>query len=271
MKNWYEQHLWGINLCWFNFRRRVQQLKLAKQREKEWQKSQSRKSNGALVKSNKKHIVFEDSVVLLEAAARSDINEVARLLQKGVSPDATNNDGLTALHQACIDNNADMLKLLLDYGANVDAVDSESWTPLHAAATCGHLFLIKLLISRGANLLAVNSDGNMPYDICDNDEALDYIETEMSVRGITQDLINNTREATEKQMLQDLMEISERGGDLEVKDAYGATPLHVATANGYTTVVEFLLENSVSLEVADNDLWRPVHAAACWGQVRLQT
>lgn len=49
--------------------------------------------------------------MLLEAAARNDINEVARLLQRGVTPDATNMDGLTALHQCCIDDNSDMVRL----------------------------------------------------------------------------------------------------------------------------------------------------------------
>lgn len=33
---------------------------------------------------------------------------------RGVTPDATNEDGLTALHQCCIDNNEDMLRLLLE-------------------------------------------------------------------------------------------------------------------------------------------------------------
>ena len=36
---------------------------------------------------------------------------------------------------------------------------------------------------RGAELLAVNADGNMPYDICEDEVALDYIETEMAKRG----------------------------------------------------------------------------------------
>lgn len=81
-------------------------------------------------------------MVVLEAAARNDIEEVGRFLEEGVSADVTNCDGLTPLHQCCIDNNADMLRLLLDYGANVNAQDSEKWTPLHAAATCGHLYLV---------------------------------------------------------------------------------------------------------------------------------
>lgn len=134
-------------------------------------------------------------------------------------------DGLTALHQCCIDDNAEMLNLLLDYGANVNAQDSERWTPLHAAATCGHLNLVKILIGRGANLLAVNADGNMPYDICDDEEALDYIEAEMSKRGVTQELIDETRAATETQMLHDLQDIALQGGDLEIPDPQGATPV----------------------------------------------
>src|SRR6218665_1822237 len=35
----------------------------------------------------------------------------------------------------------------------------------------------------GANLLALNIDGNMPYDICEDEETLDIIELEMSKRG----------------------------------------------------------------------------------------
>lgn len=67
------------------------------------------------------------------------------MLMKGVSPDSCNEDGLTALHQCCIDDNEPMLLLLLEYGANVNAEDSEKWTPLHAAATCGHLKLVRFV------------------------------------------------------------------------------------------------------------------------------
>lgn len=200
---------------------------MAKQREKEWLKAQARRERNANNANTKKirHISFENSVVVLEAAARNDIDEVGHLLEQGISPNATNEDGLTPLHQCCIDNNADMLRLLLDYGANVNAQDSEKWTPLHAAATCGHLYLVKLLISRGANLLAVNVDGNMPYDLCDDEETLDCIEAEMSRRGVTQELIDDTRAATETQMLADLQEIVESGGDIDVQDRLHATPV----------------------------------------------
>lgn len=116
----------------------------------------------------------------------------------------------------------------------------------------------------------------------------------MARRGVTQELIDETRASTEVQMLRDLQKIASLGGDLEYKDHQGATPvrissyrfinsrkrknqiaftfqfslqLHIAAANGYLRVVEFLLDQHVSTDVEDNDKWQPVHAAACWGHV----
>lgn len=45
--------------------------------------------------------------------------------------------------------------------------------------------------------------------------------------------------------------------------------LHIAAANGYLRVVEFLLDHNVAANVKDNDDWQPVHAAACWGHVSI--
>ncbi|XP_037934981.1 protein phosphatase 1 regulatory subunit 16A isoform X2 [Teleopsis dalmanni] len=261
--------------------RRAQQLKVARQKDKEWLKLQRAKGNLNNLGNNTtthhfrnsnssgRHISFENSVVLLEAASRNDMQEVAELLEHDITPDAANEDGLTALHQCCIDNNVEMLKLLLEYGANVDAQDSDKWTPLHAAATCGHLELVRILIDHGANLLAVNTDGNMPYDLCDDENTLDYIEAEMSKRGVTQELIDETRSSTERQMLRDLMDAAQSGKDLEEPDYQGATPLHIAAANGYVHVVEYLLEQHVNVDALDKDMWSPVHAAACWGHLEV--
>lgn len=42
---------------------------------------------------------------------RMDIVKVRRLLELKVSPDSTNEDGLTALHQCCIDDSEEMMKV----------------------------------------------------------------------------------------------------------------------------------------------------------------
>lgn len=83
----------------------------------------------------------------------------------------------------------------------------------------------RILIDNGANLLAVNADGNMPYDICEDNQALDCIEIEMDRRGITQQLIDETRASTERQMLADLEMKDIKGDDLDAYDSQGATPV----------------------------------------------
>ena len=40
-----------------------------------------------------------------------------------------------------------------------------------------------VLVCSGADVLALNSDGNMPYDLCDDDTTLDVIESAMAKQG----------------------------------------------------------------------------------------
>jgi len=131
---------------------------------------------------------------------------------------------LAALIVALVVSSCSML-VALGCSSCLDAQDSDKWTPLHAAATCGHLELVRILIRHGANLLAVNTDGNMPYDLCDDEKTLDFIEGEMAQRGVTQELIDETRSSTERIMLRDLMELARTGGDLEEPDYQCATPV----------------------------------------------
>ncbi|XP_077209627.1 protein phosphatase 1 regulatory subunit 16A isoform X2 [Paroedura picta] len=255
-------------------KRRAQQLKkwaqfekesLGKKAKVEKEKKREKRKGGA----KERHVVFPDNVRLLEAACRNDVEEVRQSLLSGVNPNLANEDGLTALHQCCIDDFGDIAELLLEAGADANACDSELWTPLHAAATCGHLPLVELLIDKGANLLAVNSDGNMPYDLCEDEVTLDYIETAMADQGITQDTIEEARSAVERVMVDDIHRLLKEGVDLDTPLDHRATLLHIASANGYLEAAELLLEHKASMSVQDSDGWQPLHAAACWGQIHL--
>uniref|UniRef100_A0A9J8BET3 Protein phosphatase 1 regulatory subunit 16A n=1 Tax=Cyprinus carpio carpio TaxID=630221 RepID=A0A9J8BET3_CYPCA len=253
-------------------KRRTQQLKRWAVYEKEMQnkkrKADKRRGHGNL-RENHRRVSFAASIALLEASARNDPDEVRYLLKNNLSPDLCNEDGLTALHQCCIDNYEDMVRILLAHGATVNAQDNELWTPLHAAATCGHTGLVKILIQHGADLLAVNSDGNMPYDLCEDDPTLDIIETAMANRGITQEMINETRAAVERRMLGDIQNLLQDGADVNQHDSQGATLLHIAAANGYAQAAEVLMEGGARTDMKDSDGWTPLHAAACWGQVHV--
>lgn len=81
-----------------------------------------------------------------------------------------------------------------------------------------HFFLFS-----GANLLAVNADGNMPYDICDDDATLDVIESEMAAQGITQTFIDEERGAAEAHMLNDMKLLHQEGLPLDARQIDGST------------------------------------------------
>ncbi|XP_030842861.1 poly [ADP-ribose] polymerase tankyrase-1-like [Strongylocentrotus purpuratus] len=49
-----------------------------------------------------------------------------------------------------------------------------------------------------------------------------------------------------------------------VKDEDGYTPLHRATYNGHTAMVEFLLERGADMCAQTTDGWQPIHCAARW-------
>ncbi|KAM9839636.1 protein phosphatase 1 regulatory subunit 16A [Aulostomus maculatus] len=248
-------------------KRRAQQLKAWAQMEKDAARGSKAKADKK--KGRTKKVKFPKAITLLDAAARNDLEEVRQLLNSGVSPDLVNEDGLTALHQCCIDDFVEVVQCLLDAGACVNACDSELWTPLHAAATCGHTGLVQLLIQAGANLLAVNADGNMPYDLCEDEATLELLEMVMAEQGITQDRIDECRGAKEAAMLADVQALVQSGADLNTSDDNGATLLHIAAANGYLSVAELLLENRAQVEVKDCDGWTPLHAASCWGQIQM--
>lgn len=247
-------------------KRRAQQLKKWAQYEKDLQ-NKKRKPDKKKPPCSRKRVSFEPNVALLEASLRNDVEEVRFLLKNNVDPDLCNEDGLTALHQCCIDNFEEVIKLLLNHGANVNSKDNELWTPLHAAATCGHINLVKILIQYGADLLAVNADGNMPYDLCEDESTLDIIETCMAYKGITQEKINKMRAAPEQQMISDIRGMITAGQDLNRTDAQGASLLHIAGANGYIHAAEILLEHGARVDAKDSDNWEPLHAAAFWGQI----
>jgi hypothetical protein len=97
-----------------------------------------------------------------------------------------------------------------------------------------------LLINANADLVAVNADANMPYDLCDNEDTLDIIETRMANIGITQDYINECRSQPENLMLNDMKQKHQRGEPLNYRYPNdGATFVSIAFTN-FLSILDML-------------------------------
>jgi len=221
--------------------------------------------------SHNKNIRFDKNIELIEAASRNDFEEVGELLTKdSVSPNLQNDDGLSALHQAVIEDCQDVVETLINHGADLDIKDADLWTPLHAAVACGNYDLVRFLVEQGASLVEINTDGNMPIDLVEDMEEIEiFLDDAMAKKGYDEEGLEDIRNETAKLMMKDLQNVENENYDLNIQGSHGETPMHIAAANGYDEVVEYLLDHGAKISMVDHDAWQPIHAAACWGHDKI--
>ncbi|XP_062402479.1 protein phosphatase 1 regulatory subunit 12C [Sardina pilchardus] len=224
----------------------------------------------------RRRVRFERTAEFLAVCASGDTEEAGEMLKEAkglqiVEPEinggivnCSNADGITALHQACIDGSMEVVAFLLLEGAHVNQVDSEGWTPLHVAASCGNLDITEFLLDQGASLSAVNCDGDVPLDIAEDEATETLLQEHTQKQGV--DLVAAKR-AEEEQIMGDARQWLTEGLPADVHNARtGATPLHVAAAKGYLEAIKLLCQCGLDVSAVDVDGWTPLHAAAHWGQ-----
>ncbi|KAF8417400.1 hypothetical protein EV426DRAFT_376691 [Tirmania nivea] len=92
------------------------------------------------------------------AARKGQTGRVKVLIEKGATIDATNKDNWTALHLAAQNGHMEVVKVLLDRSATIDATDKDDWTTLHLAAQNGHMEVVKVLLDRSTAIDATDED-----------------------------------------------------------------------------------------------------------------
>jgi ankyrin repeat protein len=107
----------------------------------------------------------EVEAVRLLLARNVDVNAV-RTMAGRQRNGLTNNQKVTALHNAAADGSVEMLRDLIKAGANVNARDSRSLTPLHfaLASETPSLEVIRTLLAAGADVNALDNTGESPLN-----------------------------------------------------------------------------------------------------------
>ncbi|XP_060835978.1 protein phosphatase 1 regulatory subunit 12C isoform X7 [Rhopalosiphum padi] len=229
---------------------------------KRWEESDTNRESPS--RKNIKTVSFPIDCAFLASVSSGDKNEVNSLLYLAADINAANADGLTALHQACIDDNLDMVEFLVEHGADVNRGDKEGWTPLHATTSCGFVSIAKYLLEHGADVSAINCDQELAIDIAESDDMRKLLEQHLRDMGIDCD---EARNKEERLMLKDAREWINTGKFKDSPHATtGAMAIHVSAAKGYIKVLELLIQAGAEVDCQDYDGWTPLHAAAYWGQ-----
>lgn len=209
-------------------------------------------------------IQFLKKFMFLDSVTQQDDDEVRRLLSESVDVNYTNNDGISALHQVCIDGNIDICKILLEYHPNINARDNDGWSPLHAASQCGFTDIAQLLLEAGADVACVDNEGQLPIDKAEDDDMRECLASWMRKKGVN---LQRVITAEEREIHEACAAFIKSGRkEMDIVTVEGATLLHCAAAKGLTDCIDMLAKAKVNLNYQDNDGWTALHGAAKWGQ-----
>ncbi|KAF5880245.1 protein phosphatase 1 regulatory subunit 12C-like, partial [Clarias magur] len=224
----------------------------------------------------RRRVRFERTAEFLAVCASGDTEEANEMIKEvqiisngdKISREdmvnSSNADGITALHQACIDGSTEVVAFLLTHGAKVNQVDNEGWTPLHVAASCGNMEIAEYLLQRGASLSLVNCDGDVPLDIAEDETMEALLQQHTQKQGVD---VEAAKRLEEELIMRDARGWLTEGVPTDLHHPRtGATPLHVAAAKGYLEAIKLLCQCGLDVSAKDRDGWTPLHAAAHWGQ-----
>jgi ankyrin repeat protein len=165
----------------------------------------------------------------------------------------------TCLYIAAEIGHYDLVKYLIEKGAEINA-KSENQTPLQIAYKKHNLEVFHYLILKGADIQANDGANQTVLKIASN--RLNRVQ-----ERIYNMLANHNKKvwhlkfykcrytdlhfAAEHGHLQNLLLLTEKGTDVNVKDKNKETGLHLASGNGHLEIVECLLENGVDVNAKD--------------------
>ena len=113
------------------------------------------------------HYLEHGDTPLTRASRHGDLQKVIELLEAGANVNFRENPHMTnysALHQACLGERFEIVKVLLAAGAEIDpyCAYSGGGTPLHSACKGNNVEIVQYLLDHGANINAKDLQSRTP-------------------------------------------------------------------------------------------------------------
>lgn len=217
-----------------------------------------------------------DTALHLAAAKADNVAITTRLLNAGSDVNAIGNQGATPLHYAVGTADVEMVKLLLHHEADRSAKDHRERTALQFAEEGRKQDLEVLLTESTTDTRVVletkvktGDDIPLEQEAADSRGVLDLTPVKQPVVQVPLSQIELIK-VVSKSLLQaaadndlDIVRLHLRmGTDLEGRDSKSNTALHIATAKGYTTIVETLLTGGAQIQALGDCGYTALHDAA---------
>ncbi|CAB1103642.1 unnamed protein product [Ectocarpus sp. CCAP 1310/34] len=213
----------------------------------------------------------------LHLAAQNDrAAAIDALIQAGANTEAGLGDRLTPLFSATDRGNISAMRALPRRGASLTAQDTDGGTPLHWACywqVRGVEATVDLLLRWGADETALDNDSKTPADLLDEDDnendrtTCSEAEIEQQELPPKQPVMHEAILGGHTQLVNDLVLV---GPNLDSRDEYGCTPLHVVAIGLDRVVSTLLLHDKCTRMLSMITAWCPNLCTTClWPPVHL--
>ncbi|KAK0737167.1 hypothetical protein B0T21DRAFT_286257 [Apiosordaria backusii] len=175
---------------------------------------------------------------IMQMARTGDVHGMEKLFENGdYDATYTDDEGITPLHWAAINNQYAMCKFLIERGAEINRKGGESVaTPLQWAAQRCHYYTVHLLLQHGADPLITDAQG-----------------------------YNTLHISTFNGNLLLIVLLLHQGIPVDVEDAYGHTGLMWSAYKGYPACVDVFLRWGASVHAKDEQGFTALHWALVKG------
>ncbi|MDM0080274.1 ankyrin repeat domain-containing protein [Variovorax sp. J31P179] len=187
---------------------------------------------------------------LHRAAWRGDLPQLKALIAGGADLEARDAMGRTPLHVTTYARQREAIGVLARAGARLDAFENDRYDAVTIAAVADDVPTLALLLSLGANPGQTTSRYDGTALIAAAHVGHDEVVRRLIAAGAPLDHVNNLHWTAliEAIVLGDggprhqrtLIALVDAGANLQLADRQGHTPLQLATARGYTAMVEKL-------------------------------
>eukprot|EP00731_Ephydatia_muelleri_P014725 Em0008g445a len=171
------------------------------------------------------------------------------LLERGADIYARDKDGQTALHISSKNGHTDTVVALLERGADINARDKDGQTALHMSSKNGPTDTVVALLERGADINAWDKMYHTPLDLARQHGHGTVVEVLESKAMKEAELWAASRDGDTNRVLS-LLDTC-KGINVNTRDKYGQTALHISSKNGHTDTVVALLERRADINARD--------------------
>ncbi|XP_071118922.1 uncharacterized protein [Haliotis cracherodii] len=183
------------------------------------------------------HSDYYGCTPLIYIAGKGSFATLKHAIEKGADVKAKTRMGKTALHESVLSSIESVRKaeLLLQHGCGINEISEEGFTPLLCTAQKGTFDSLKLLVDNQGDVSVKDNQGQtalhlLPHYSIDEAKKISYL--------------------------------LKAGADINAVDDKGATPLHVAAAEGCLASVEPLIKYKADISSRDTDGLTVLHRAA---------